>query len=374
MGKIKLLLLALGILGVFIAGCDREITGDVVVQTNASENCFACHDGANALGADVVLAVRQWEVSRHASGQTIDRNSGSCRACHISEGFIEVVTGEDIGTTAANAIGCFTCHDPHENGDFELRTTAAVTLGNGAVFNRNEGNLCASCHKSRRDVDTYVEDDTELSGHFGPHHGPQSDMLIGENAYEYAGYSYANSWHTEGVTDGCVKCHFDVGITYQLGGHTFWMASEAEGENTDACNVDGCHVNDTEIDDFDRVTAYDFDDDGDDTEGVATEIEDLMDELQTALIAAGLLEYIADDDAWEPTDGLVVTDADSVGAVFNWVFVHEDRSNGIHNTRYAMGLLRSSINYITTGDPNGLPGHPGDSHPVAMRNGTLSAH
>ena len=365
----KVLLLSLLILAALLsAGCDREITGNVEPAEITSNNCFDCHNGADDLGAEVILATRQWEVSRHASGQTIDRNSGSCRGCHISEGFIERMTGEDLGTDAANAIGCFTCHDPHENGDFELRTTAAVTLGNGATFDRGDGNLCANCHKGRRDVNTYVADSTELSSHYGPHHGPQSDMLIGENAYEYDGYDYSNSWHSTGVAEACVKCHFRVGVTYELGGHTFWMESEAEGENTDACNVEGCHVNDTEIDEFDRVTAYDFDEDGDDTEGAQTEIEDLLEELRAALASAGLLEYIAEDDAWEPTDELVVTDADSVGAVFNWAFVHEDRSHGIHNTRYAAGLLISSINFMATGDPNGSPAQkPNGSAAITMR-------
>jgi hypothetical protein len=34
--------------------------------------------------------------------------------------------------------------------------------------------------------------------------------------------------------------------------------------------------------------------------------------------------------------------------------VHEDRSEGIHNTEYAVGLLKSSLHYIATGDPNGV--------------------
>lgn len=349
------LLLAVALLAV--VGCDREITGEVKSDPGivASNNCFDCHNGADALGAEVILASRQWEVSRHASGQTIDRNTGSCRDCHISEGFIEKVTGQSLGTDAANAIGCFTCHSPHENGDFRLRTMAAVMLGNGATFDREEGNLCASCHHGRRDVNTYVADGTKLSTHFGPHHGPQSDMLIGENAYEYAGYNYENSWHTDGVADACVKCHFDVGVTYALGGHTFWMESEDEGENTAACNVSGCHINANEIDDFDRLTTSDFDEDGDTNEGVQTEINDLLDELESALVDAGLLEYDAEADAYEPTDGLTVTTADSVGAVFNWGFVHEDRSMGIHNTRYAAGLLISSINFLETGSPTGAP-------------------
>lgn len=353
MQNIKLIPLALAAVALIAVGCEREITGDVELADNSSNYCFDCHDGADDLGTEVVLATRQWENSQHGSGENM--RTGSCAGCHTSEGFIEKITGEDITSGAYNAVGCFACHDPHENGDFQLRTIDAVELGNGAIYNRGVSNLCVNCHRSRRNVDTYVVDSTELSGHYGPHHSNQSDMLLGENAYEYAGYDYdEDSWHTTGVAEGCVKCHFEVSVEYEMGGHTFWMETE-EDENTDACNVDGCHATYTEIDEFDRVTAYDFDDDGDDTEGVQTEIEDLMEELEGLLIGAGLLEYIAEDDAWEPTEDLVVADADSVGAVFNWAFVHEDQSHGIHNTRYAAALLKSSINYMTTGDPNGSP-------------------
>ncbi|MFH1688039.1 MAG: hypothetical protein ABIE70_11045 [bacterium] len=342
-----------------MVGCDREITGNVPQPQPSSSNCFDCHDYGTDFGSEVKAAMGQYANSQHASGNAM--RTGSCGGCHTTEGFIESVTGEEFPSGAANAVGCFACHDPHENGDFRLRTTAAVELGNGAMFDRNEANLCVACHHGRRDVRTYVADGVKLSSHFGPHHNCQGDMLIGENAYEYAGYSYSqNSWHATGVTDGCIKCHFDVSDAYNVGGHTFWMEA-GESENTAACNVAGCHVNDTEIDDFDRVTAYDFDDDGDNTEGAQTEINDLMHELETALIAAGLLEWVEDAQAWEPTNGLTVSDADSVGAVFNWAFVHEDKSHGIHNTRYAAALLISSINYMTTGNPNGAPQDPDDS-------------
>jgi len=334
-------------------GCDREITGNVEQAPISSNSCFDCHDYGIDLGTKVKLAMRQYENSQHGSGENM--RTGSCAGCHTTEGFIERITGEDITSGAYNAVGCFACHDPHENGDFRLRTTEPVELGNDAIYDREESNLCVQCHHGRRDVRTYVEDSVELSNHFGPHYSCQSDMLIGENAYEYDGYDYdVNSWHSTGVDEGCVNCHFEVSVAYDLGGHTFKMEADEE-ENTGACNVEGCHVNDTEIEDFDRVTDYDFDGDGDDTEGVQTEIEDLVEELETLLINAGLLEWVEEEEAWEPTEDLVVPDADSAGAVFNWSFVHEEGSHGIHNTRYAVALLKSSINYMETGDPNGIP-------------------
>ena len=50
-------------------------------------------------------------------------------------------------------------------------------------------------------------------------------------------------------------------------------------------------------------------------------------------------------------------------ALYNYLFIEEDRSFGVHNTGYAVALLESSINFLETGDPNGVSG----SVPFAMR-------
>ncbi len=360
MKHLRLIVLLTAVAIVVFSGCERKVINEVKTTSSVGFlDCFECHDGVNELGTEVILATRQWENSAHGSGENM-RSSGSCAGCHTNEGFIARVNDEDLTADHFTSVGCFTCHDPHTTGNFQLRTTGAAELENGAVYNRGVSNLCAQCHRGRRDVETYVYDSVELSNHFGPHHSNQSDMLLGENAYEYDGYDYdVDSWHTTGVAEGCVKCHFRVSVDYRMGGHTFWMESEEE-ENTDACNGTGCHATYTEIVDFDRITPYDFDDDGDGTEGVQTEIDDLLEELETILIGAGLLEWVAEDGVWEPTDGLKVPNADTAGAVFNWSFVHEDKSHGIHNTRYAVAVLKSSINYMETGDPEGKPAGQGE--------------
>jgi len=322
-------------------------------SASESTDCFTCH-GISDFGPEVIAATAQWESSKHSSGDNIDRNSGSCAGCHTSEGFVANVTGEAYGGSSYNAIGCFTCHDPHGAESFALRTSSAVTLGNGASYDKGPSNQCANCHKSRRDVTTYVSDGGSMSSHYGPHHGPQADMLVGNNAYEYVGYTYTNSAHTSTTIEGCLDCHFDEADAYVLGGHTFLMEDEESGsEHTDGCNVTGCHTESLEIDSLNRVAAADFDWDGS-VEGVEDEIAGLLDSLATALIAGNLLEYVAEDDEYDPIARTVEL-ADSAGAVFNFKFVEEDRSHGIHNTDYAVGLLQSSINYLATGDPNGSP-------------------
>jgi hypothetical protein len=331
---------------VFLWGCERK----VVVEQPASDDgfgaevstCFGCHSDEDF---KVIYAENQWETSKHGIGATVvrNRNAGShyevCEDCHTSEGFLRRITGMEFSTTNFTKIGCFTCHAPHTNKSLQLRTTAAVTLEDGATFDHGLGNLCANCHHSRANVTELVVAGVEMSTHWGSHHGPQSDMLAGTNGYEYAGYTYENSRHTIETTDGCPMCHFEGSIGTSIGGHTFRMEDEEAGlENTTGCNVPQCHSG--TLTTIDVPAAEDFDHDGN-IEAVQDEIEGLLETLAPLLEEAGLLED------GEPAS-VTVADAGMAGAVFNYIFVEEDKSMGIHNTRYAVGLLQSAIDYMNT--------------------------
>ena len=84
--------------------------------------------------------------------------------------------------------------------------------------------MCMNCHMSRRDATNYVEI-TAGSSRFGPHHGPQADMLAGANAVNY-GKVIASSSHNAGRGRRCVTCHMqEVASTSpaftHAGGHSF---------------------------------------------------------------------------------------------------------------------------------------------------------
>ena len=335
---------------IFTTGCERKVINELAENlANDATPCFTCHSDQNFA---LVSAEEQWKDSKHASGENIDRNHynssfyGACEQCHTSEGFLRVVAGEEVESEHFTAIGCFTCHQPHSKGSLELRVTSAATLLNSAVYDKGSSNTCAPCHQSRVNVDTYVVDNASLSLRWGPHHSNHSDMLLGTNAYEYANYEYDNSPHTNVTIDGCVDCHMSASGDYTLGGHSFGMYDEEKDhENKTGCNTSNCH--DGDVDEFDLAADDDFDWDGTE-EGVQAEVQGLLDSLEHILETAGLLED-------EHPLSVTVATADSAGAVFNWLFVHEDRSLGIHNTEYAVGLLQSSINYMIHGDPEGAP-------------------
>jgi hypothetical protein len=319
---------------VFAAACDRTVT--YTEDTTQPANCFSCHSDQNTA---LVAAEGQWSYSVHAGGKLVYENSSSCSRCHTSEGFVRRVNGESAMTIEnPTGIHCFTCHAPHTNGDLTLRITAPQKLANGDSYDLKAGNICTACHQARRDVNTYVAEDTiSLSQRFGPHHGPQADMLLGTNGYEYDGYTYAQTGHKNATDNGCLDCHFETSFGYPLGGHSFNMAyggEEGETYNAEACAK--CHEGIGDGDDFDL-------------DNVQTDVTAMIDELDTLLKSAGLLIYYPDDDGWYPPERDVASRSqpgDSAGAIYNYFLAKEDRSEGVHNRAYITGLLESAIEFM----------------------------
>jgi hypothetical protein len=346
------LIILTGVILLMAVGCERKVTGNIDFPDNSSVGCFTCHSDSDI---KLTTARFQYDNSVHGYGANTDHNRLSspgqqaCERCHTHEGFIAYTTGVPAAGTDFTAINCFTCHAPHTNGNLTVRVNSPVTLENGFVFDRNKANTCATCHHSRRNVNTYVLAGVTLSGNWGPHHSNQSDMLSGENSYEFAAYTYTKSWHSTGVTQGCISCHMSNSMHESIGGHSWNMRNETEGyQNITGCNVVGCHDS-APLAALDRTAAADFDWDGT-VEGTQSEIQGLEDSLHVLLETSGLINS-----SGVPISGRVVSTADSAGALYNFLFVEEDRSQGVHNTDYAVGLLQSSINFMVTGDPNGAP-------------------
>jgi hypothetical protein len=315
---------------VFVAACERTIT--TVEETTTPENCFSCHSDVNTA---IVAAEGQWENSRHASGSLIFENDASCSRCHTSDGFVRKVNGEPaVDIENPTAIHCFTCHAPHTNGNLALRVTEPQKLQNGDSFDLKAGNICTACHQSRRNVNTYVALDTvNLTNRFGPHHGPQGDMLIGANGYEYSGYTYERTNHRGATDNGCLDCHFETPFGYQLGGHSFNMAFGGEaGEtfNTEACAK--CHEGLGDNFDLDNVQ---------------TDVTALVQTLEGLLVSANML-VDTEEGLLPPVRQLLSRSepGDSAGALWNYFMAKEDRSEGVHNRKYITGLLESAIQFM----------------------------
>lgn len=290
--------------------------------------CLTCHTSAvkNAVYAEYETTLHATSKPLYPFGPTVVQYAGGrndCAKCHSHEGFVETVwTGLD--TTAAGfplpqPIRCKTCHGFHYSLDFEnesnsaIREMTAVTLiagGDEVEFANAESNLCMHCHQSRSNP----ADDADgaamvyVHSHYGPHHGPQANLINGLGGYEFRQELSTTMAH-ESMSD-CVYCHMPKGGT-GTGGHT-WIAG------IEGCTA--CHPG-----------ATDFD-----INGAKTEIVGILTDLKAALITAGMLDV--DGHAIEE----VSYQADSVGALWNYLLVEEDASHGIHNPAYTKALLTAS--------------------------------
>jgi hypothetical protein len=250
-------ILLIAVSAVIFMSCERKIVNESGGELAAdATQCFACHSDQNLT---LVAAEEQWKGSKHASGDNIDRNHynapyyGACERCHTNEGFLTTTVGVEEEYSDFTAIGCFTCHEPHTKGNLDLRLSSAVTLLDGTTYDKGSSNLCASCHQSRQDA-REITGDVSLNQRWGPHYSNQADMLMGENGYEYSGYEYDNSAHTNATINGCVDCHMSASADYTLGGHSWGMYDEEKNlYNLTGCNTENCHNN--SLSDF----AYDFD-------------------------------------------------------------------------------------------------------------------
>jgi hypothetical protein len=318
-----------------------------------SGDCNQCHDQ----GSHHIYGT-EWLSSMHAVTTTHPSGPGeeSCVGCHTGKGFIQRLDGVTNNIdTAYNPINCQACHEPHgetvpTNNPSMIRTLASATFTDGTIVtNGGKGLLCMQCHHSRVDAKTYAGNPNNAGSRFGPHHGPQGDMIEGVNGYTY-NEAIPSSAHGQAVADTCVTCHMQpVGSASPqftlAGGHTFNVSS-SKGDLVAACQ--NCHG--SSVTSFD-IALKDYDGDGV-VEGVQTEVHHLMDKLSTLLPNA---QGVIDGKVKVPVTAKTWT-APQMEAAFNYQFVLEDGSYGIHNTAYAVGLLKASIANLT-GDANndGLP-------------------
>jgi len=327
--------------------------------------CEQCHDDPphHYYGTE-------WYASKHAVTTTIPSGAGRgyCVQCHTADGFITRInyTGTNATTFAPTntidttyyAISCQTCHEPHGNttptdeNPHLIRTINPVTFGDGTVItNAGEGQLCIECHHSRdggasNNVAMYaLGSNTWVGGSsFGPHDGPQGDMIEGINAITY-GQTIPSSAHRETVSNLCVGCHMQSVVPgdpafLQAGGHTFEMTYNVVSggvtnvmDKTTVCAQ--CHGPLTTF----NFPVEDYANTGT-IQGVQTEVQILLNQLSTLLPnSSGVL------------DGSVKTSLSvktnwtraQLNAAYNFQFVTSDGSMGVHNAPYATGLLKASI-------------------------------
>ena len=323
--------------------------------TLSSGTCGTCHDSLPQH-----VKTYEWFSSLHSTGYVF-RFSGSCIPCHSSAGFIETwdpyyaPSNKSPRATSQEGIACAACHDPHTigMGEHQLRNIPTAMLSNGFVVTEamaGSGVLCMNCHHSRQDANATVAG----TGSISPHHGTQGDMLLGRNAIEY-GMNMPSSKHLSAVTNSCVGCHMQLiasssfsNANTKVGGHTFKIAwdngtpqEDDDVHVTEVCKT--CHVGVYNTFDF---GGEDYDRDGA-IEGVQSEIQGLLETLGKLLPPLGSTQV---------TYSASYTPAQRKGC-WNWFYVWEDKSLGVHNPKYAAAILQASIDDLNGGidiDNDGL--------------------
>lgn len=308
-------------------------------------SCLVCHSGDNLLKKQA-----QFVLSGHRIGHfTLEREEwgSSCVRCHTPVGFVQYAETGSVtgGITNTDVFTCSTCHGIHqtfESTDYALRTTEpALAIFDATVtFDLNgNNNICAHCHQSRRaepNITNPGETFKITSTHYGPHHGPEANLLTGQGFAEIPGpvaYPEANSGDhlAQASCTGCHMTEFGDGE----GGHSF-------SPSLVACNT--CH----------GVVSKDFD-----YGGVQTDVERKLDVLRDKLIELGVVAYEEEVEyVWNPETQQHEPADDPVGsyhpvkgtypmvqaqAFFNWIGILEDRSFGVHNPKYTRALLINSI-------------------------------
>jgi hypothetical protein len=358
-----------------------------ISKSVSSGDCNQCHDAPSHH-----IYGTQWYTSAHAGGQSTSPRVPSgptrwqCVGCHTADGFIDRM--DNVGSTTAYAtntvyssIDCQTCHEPHgqtmpTNNPHLIRMLAAVTMQDGTVVtNAGEGALCLQCHHVRNgsaaiQLANYpVGKLTWFGGSsMGVHDGPQGDLIEGVNAFTY-GQTIPSAAHRTAVTNLCVGCHMQPAPAgdpayLQAGGHTWKMSYNVVTTNgttlvtnsydkVDVCVQ--CHGPGASF----NMPRSDYNGDGV-IEGVQTEVQHLLDKLSTLFpnstyqansnnyMAAGVVQTSVSFKTNWPSKYLM--------AGYNWQYVANDGSKGVHNAPFAVGILKASIADLT-GDANndGLP-------------------
>ncbi len=288
--------------------------GPAGMAAEAEITCNECHNDTSLIAGKQTA----WSDSLHGTGEAYVRGtSSSCAGCHSGGAFSAMVAaGLNPGSVEAGDPNptrqdCRTCHQIHTSytaADWALETTDPVEFYafEGETFDGGMGNLCTNCHQPRRAIDDAVDGMIEItSTHWGPHHGPQSAMLLGLAGA--GGVEGTPSAHYSMVEDTCVGCHLGEGDN-----HTF-------EPSVTACQA--CHA---EVEDFD-------------INGVQTEVQAMLDELEEGLLAKGWLDE-------EGHPAVASVPEGEAAALWNWIYIaHEDKSVGVHNPAYTKALLEAGL-------------------------------
>lgn len=334
-------------------GSEHALTTDTnkIDISMSPGKCAKCHDSPSNHNI-----YSMWKNSVHShpvmEGRTVaasSRNTFSdCNRCHDGYTYMgfskNLALAPNLTTADQQSIGCAACHDPHGNtNEYSLRNRPAGsdTLAGGFTYpNAGAGKVCLDCHKARRSPSWYIVTGGSFSSTWGPHESPQGDVVLGKNAASFGGVPYISGSH-KNIGGVCVGCHMapttDTGTVTRdkVGGHSMNLHYSATNyDHVAGCQ--SCHPGKTSFDDFLAPEDYD----GDNViEPWQKEVEGCITKLRIALPPAGL-----DSVNWQ----LIARDSNNLNlrkAYWNYLYISNDKSLGMHNPFYTIQVLLTSKQY-----------------------------
>lgn len=287
--------------------------------------CAKCHDsGSHHIFPD------QWKKSKHFNMMKEARVG--CTNCHSGAGFVDKLTTghvDSLITLEYMPVSCQVCHDPHsDENPNQLRTVAPYTMITGQQEDLGKANLCLNCHHARRDATTQIN---TPNARIDPHESPQGDMFVGVGAVTF-GRDLGQGPHKDVIENGCIGCHMSPTPTAgagmnNVGSHTFLMSGNGV-DHTEVCAP--CHGEKASFEEFEANG--DWDRDGT-VESVEAELAGMMNTI-TSNLPLGTAN---------PNATYTVAQKQ---AYWNYAFVRNDGSNGMHNAFYARDMLQAAIDNL----------------------------
>lgn len=337
-----------------------------IAKSLESGVCMTCHDSPtkHSLG---MFYKESAHYNMPAAGLSAAGRSG-CYPCHSGAAYVKYATnksapGYDQVADNFPSVSCATCHDPHaDNHEAQLRLVDLDSLMNGYKIPAGTGGLgmlCMNCHRGRYNsmtnvngyVTTFNTPGKAYPSRIYPHYSPQTDMLLGRNAYNWGLENLEGVTTHGGVENSCVTCHMPKRVSgYGMHpDHSMEMSDPVTGDKVEACV--SCHGNITSFKDI--KAKADHDGDGL-VESTIDEVHGLLEELKALLPLdpSGHVVELANS-ATRAVDSAAIANniyGDRVFAgIWNYYYVEHDFSEGVHNPNLAIQLLKHTIQYVETG-------------------------
>jgi Cytochrome c7 and related cytochrome c len=293
-----------------------------------------------------------------------------CAKCHSTPGFRDFLGADgstpgvvDRPAPIGTVITCVACHND------KTRTLTSVTFPSGLTVENLGGDaVCMTCHQGAESTmsvtrlmagldDDKVEPKLEF---LNVHYRAAGAMLMGTLAkvgYEYPEKTYAGRFQHRKPYNRCTTCH------------------ELHTVDVKVADCAICHRGTTDRASLHRIrmSLADYDGNGDTSEGIAQQIDNLRSRLLAAIMAYGRTiagkPIVYDFDEFPyffvDTNDNGVADKDEIvvrnrynawtprlmKAAFNYQFVIKDPGAYAHNSIYAIQLLHDSLADLGTKVP-----------------------